>query len=119
MRVRLPLEDAGGVAADVAEALDDIAGVADFLAVGAQQLFAGDDHAAAGGLVAADRAEQIYRLTGDHAGMEAVELAVLVHDPRHDLGVGIDVGGGNVDMVADQIMDAGDELAGQALQLMR
>ncbi len=44
---------------------------------------------------------------------------VGVHDPGHDLGIGVHVGGGNVAVRADHARDFGGIAAGQALQLRR
>ena len=45
-------------------------------------------------------------------------LAVLVHDPGHHVGRRPHVGGGNVDIGADQIVDRVDEPARDPLELM-
>ena len=76
-----------------------------------------DGDAVAGGGLAAGRAVELDRLAGDAGRVEAVELGVLVHDPGHHLGVGADVGGGDVLVGADEVVDLLDELAGQPLEL--
>ena len=111
-------EELGRVRADVAEALDrDAASPCGLRPQPAERLEREDADAAAGRLLAAGDAVQLDRLAGDHAGVEAVVLAVLVHDPGHHLGVGAHVGGGDVDVGADEVVDLVDELAGEPLQL--
>ena len=77
--------------ADVAEALDRVGEVGDLLAQVREQALGGEEQPAAGGRVAAERAAELDRLAGDHAGRVAVELRVLVDDPRHRLRVGAHV----------------------------
>ena len=42
----------------------------------------------------------------------------MVHNPGHDLGIGIDVGGGDVEVQAEGETDALDEFACQAFECM-
>ena len=60
---------------------------------------------------------ELDRLAGDARRVEAVKLGVFVHDPGHHLGVGAHVGGGDVLVGADEVVDLLDELAGQPLEL--
>ena len=53
---------------------------------------------------------QLDRFAGDDARAEAVIFLILVHDPGHDLGVRSHVGRRNVDVGADHVVDAVDEL---------
>ncbi len=77
-----------------------------------------DHHAAARRLAAAERAAHLDRLAGhDRRGGVADVHAVGVHDPRHDLIVGVDVGRGHVLLRADGVDDLGDVAARQRLEL--
>ena len=103
---------------DVAEALDRDGGALD---VEAQVLgrFARDDHhAAAGRLAAAERAAHLDRLAGDDRRRRVADVhGVGVHDPRHDLLVGVDVGRRHVLLGADGVDDLGDVAARERLEL--
>ena len=57
------------------------------------------------------------RLAGDDGRIEAVVLAVLVHDPGHHAMVGAHVGGRDVGVGADDVVDLVDELAREPLEL--
>ena len=104
--VQLP----GGEAADVAEALNRDPNPLDRAPPGVlEELLSDDRHAVAGGALSTERAVQFNRLAGDHGRVVAVELAVLVHDPGHHLGVGADVGRGDVLVRADEVVDLLDE----------
>ncbi len=71
-----------------------------------------------GGVVAALRAAEDERLARDEAGhVVADHLRVLVHHPRHDLGSGVDVGGRNVAVRADEAAEGADPAAGEPLKL--
>ena len=78
-----------------------------------------DDHdAAAGRLAAAERAAHLDRLAGDHRRRRVADVhAVGVHDPRHDLIVGVDVGRGHVLLGSDRVDDFRDVAARQRLEL--
>ena len=81
--------------------------------------FAGDDHhAAAGRLAASERAAHLDRLAGHDGRRRVADVhAVGVHHPRHDLVVGVDVGRRHVLLRADGVDDLGDVAAGQRLEL--
>ena len=115
----LLVQEPGGEAADVAVTLDGEGRAGDRPAEPREHLAGDDRDAVAGGRLAAGRAVQLDGLAGDAGRGEAVELAVLVHDPGHDLGVGADVGGGDVLVRADEVVDLLGEPAGQPLQLAR
>ena len=102
--------------ADVAEALDGDPRARDAAAQPAQQLERETAHAAAGGLVATGNAVIVDGLARDAGRREAVVLVVLVHDPRHHFRRAAHVGGGDVDVGADEIVDRVDEPAGHPLQ---
>ena len=68
---------------DVAEALNRDASLLRLAAKAAEQLQREDADAAAGRLFAAGDAVVLDRFAGDDAGIEAVVLVVLVHDPGH------------------------------------
>ena len=72
--------------------------------------------AAAGRFLAARDAVVLDRLAGDDAGVEAVVLVVLVHDPGHLAVVGAHVGGGDVGVRADHVVNLVDEFAGDPFQ---
>jgi hypothetical protein len=94
------------MAAHVAEALNHVRCIGEGAAMRFQKLFGRDHHAASRGLVTADRAEEFDRFSRDDAWMKSVELGVLVHDPRHHLRVCVHIGCGDVDRIADEIVDA-------------
>ena len=78
------------------------------------------DGATGGGLVAAFGAAQADRLAGDDArDRVALVHRVGVHDPGHDLGVGVDVRGRDVLLGADEDLDLGGEPAGERLELLQ
>ncbi len=105
------------VGADVPEALNDEAAPGNLLVQGLQVLVDGDRHAAPRGLGAAHRPEQIHGLARHHARMEAIDSPVLVHDPRHHLGIGVDVRRRDVRGVADELVQALDKPAGETFEL--
>ena len=77
-----------------------------------------DHHAAAGRLAAAERAAHLDRLAGDDRRRGVADVhAVGVHDPRHDLVVGVDVGRRHVLLGADRVDDLGDVAARQRFEL--
>ncbi len=81
--------------------------------------FARDDHhAAAGRLAPSERSAHLDRLAGHDRGRGVADVhAVGVHDPRHDLIVGVDVGRRDVLVRADGVDDLGDVAARQRLEL--
>lgn len=106
----------GDPTADVTEALDGDGLAGNGLAFGGEPFGKGDEEAAAGGGVPAERATQLERLAGDDAGLPAIELGVFIDDPAHDLGVGAHVGRGHIDVGADHVVDLFDKLASERLQ---
>src|SRR5207253_781065 len=83
------------------------------------RLAAGDEHAVAGGLHAAQRTAQVNRLAGDDAGRGGADVhRVRVHHPRHDLRVGVHVGRGNVALRPDDDADLRGVAAGEPLELL-
>ena len=71
-------------------------------------------------LVAALGAAEADRLAGHDAGHRVAGVhRVGVHHPGHDLGVRVDVGGGDVALRTDQDLDLGREAAGQRLDLLQ
>src|ERR1035441_1962552 len=77
----------------------------------------GKVHAAAGGFVAAQRAAEADRFAGHHAVHRvALVHAVGVHDPRHDLRRGIDVGRRDVLFRTDERQDGRRISPGHAFQ---
>ena len=94
------------VRADVAEALDRDAGVVQPRALLLERRPDAVERAAGGRAVAADRPAERERLAGDDAEHRVADVhRVRVHDPRHHLGVGADVGRGNVLLGADLVDD--------------
>ena len=108
---------AGGVRADIAEALNDDAAAIDGHVEVAQALVADHHHAAPGSLNTAARAADVERLAGDDAGDGAAHVhGVGVHDPGHGLLVGIHVGRGNVFFRPDEVDDLRGVAPGHALE---
>ena len=105
--------------ADVPEALDDDAEAFEVGAGPARPLAHHQADAAAGRLVAPERAADQDRLAGDH-GIDGVTLVHRdrVHDPGHDLRVGVHIRRGDISIGADQNADLGREAASEALQLI-
>jgi hypothetical protein len=86
----------------------------------ARRLAPGDEHAAAGGLDAAERSAQVQRLARDHAGGGAADVhRVGVHHPRHDLRVGIHVRRGNIGVRADDDADLAGVAARDLLEFLQ
>jgi len=110
------VEEAGREGADVAEALQRDAGAGDPPAEAREQLERERAHAAAGGLLAAGDAVVVDRLAGDAGRGEPVVFAVLRHDPGHHVGRGAHVGGRDVDVGSEQVVDRVDEPAGHPLE---
>jgi hypothetical protein len=112
------VEHARADAADVAEALHDHARALDRQAQMAGGLARGDEHAAAGGFLAAQAAAERDRLAGDDAGGGAAAVhREGVHHDRHRHRVGADVGRRDVLVRADDDADLGGVAARDALQL--
>ncbi len=106
-----------GPRADVAEALDDELGGGGGEAERRSCLAEHVDAAAAGSCLAAEGSFEGEGLTGDDRRRVAVELAVLVHHPGHDLGVRVDVRGRDVAGGAEDLLDLVHEGAGDLLEL--
>ena len=64
---------------------------------------------AAGCRLATFRTEQVQWLAGHDAGRESRVLGILVHDPAHDRGVGVDVGRRDVRGRTDDFLHLLDE----------
>ncbi len=112
------MEQLGGDAADIAEALHDDARALDFQAQIARGLDADHEHAAAGRLAAAQRAAQRDRLAGDDAGRRAALVhRIGVHHPRHHLFVGVDVRRRDVLVRSDDDVDFAGIAARHAFEL--
>ena len=75
------------------------------------------DHPASGGGLAAGRAAEVERLAGDDGGGVAVAGREGVHHPRHHLGVGVDVGRGDVAVHAEHVADGVGEPPRHRLEL--
>ena len=79
-----------------------------------------DHHAAAGRFAAAERSAHDDRLAGDDGGFGVADVhAVGVHDPRHDLFVGVDVGRRHVLVGADGVDDFRDVAPRERFQFAR
>src|SRR5690606_34478196 len=110
-------EQAAGRAAHVAETLHGHAGAFDRQAGEPGRLDTDREHAAPGGLDAAERAAQVHRFAGDDAGGGGAHVhRVGVHHPGHDLAAGVDVGGRDVLGRADQDADLAGVAAREAFQ---
>jgi hypothetical protein len=113
-------EQLGRRRAHVAEALHRHARAVQVQADAARRFAPGDEHAAAGGLHAAQAAAQVDGLAGDHAGGGGAGVhRVGVHHPRHDLRVGVHVGRRDVLLRADDDADLAGVAARQPLQLLQ
>src|SRR5216683_3139317 len=78
-----------------------------------------DRHPAAGGLYATERPAHLDRLAGHRRRHRVAEVhGERVHDPRHSLPVGVDVGRRDVAVGADENRDLGREPAGHVLELV-
>src|SRR5512141_173177 len=107
-----------GVLGDVAEALNGGGRQLDLEAQLLEGLPEGVDEAVAGGFRPAERAAHAHRLAGDEAGVfRAVDGFELVEHPEHVLGVGHDVGGGDVAEGADVLGQDPDPAAAETLLL--
>src|SRR5208283_3886395 len=107
----------GGIGAHVAEALHDDARALARQAQLLAGLIAHHHHAAAGGFATSAGAADVDGLSGDDGGDRLPHVhGVGVHHPRHDLFVGVDVGGGDVFFRADEFDQLGGVAAGHALQ---
>ena len=104
--------------ADVAESLDGDGGPVDVEAHVLGRLARDDHHAAAGRLVTAERAAHFERLPRHHRRRRVSDVhAVGVHDPRHHLLVGVDVGSGDVLFGTDGVDDFGNVAARERFEL--
>jgi hypothetical protein len=113
-----PCQQLGGYRADVAKALDRDGGAVDVESQVLRRLARHDRDAASGRLAAPERPAHFDRLAGDDRGFRMADVhAVGVHDPRHHLIVGVDVGRRHILLRPDEIDDFGDVPAGQRLQL--
>jgi hypothetical protein len=112
------LRGARGPRADVAEPLHDDPHAVDGDPEPLSGLGQHHDDPAARRRLAPVRAAERDRLAGDRGGREPVQLPVLVHDPRHHLRVGVDVGRGDVALRPEQVVRLVDELAGDLLELV-
>jgi hypothetical protein len=111
------MEQAGGGATHVAEALHHHARLGHVDAQVARGFATDHEHAAAGGLDTAQAAAQRDRLAGhDAGGGRAFVHGVRVHHPGHGLGVGVHVRGGNVLGRADDDADFRGVAARHALE---
>jgi len=110
----------GGELAGVAEALDRVGRGAPVDVALEARLAHAVDAAARGRVHAPARAAERERLAGDDAGVRGAEHhLVLVHHPRHDLRVGVDVGRRHVARHAEHAADGADVAARQPLLLAR
>jgi len=98
-----------GVAADVSEALNGDSNVFECQAAFAQGLGQHVHDSTAGGRLAAFRTEQVQRLACHDARRKSFVLGILVHDPPHDLGIGVDVGRRDVRVRTNDFLHLLDE----------
>ena len=77
-----------------------------------------DHHSASRRLASPERSAHLDRLAGDDGGRCVADVhAVGVHDPRHHLIVGVDVGRGYVLFGSDGVDDLGDVSSRERLEL--
>src|SRR5262245_2295539 len=99
----------GSDGADVAETLDGDGRFREIETRVLRGFTRRDHHAAAGGFASSERAAELNGLAGDDGGFGVADVhAVGVHDPRHDLIVGVHVRRGYVLFWTDGIDDLGD-----------
>ena len=111
-------EQVGRDRADVAETLNGDRGPFEVETEVLRRFARHDHHAAAGRLAASERPAHLDRLAGDDGRRGVADVhAVGVHDPRHDLVVGVDVGRRDVLLRTDRIDDLGDVAPRQRLEL--
>lgn len=117
----LLLEDLGGPGTDVAEAQHAEGALLGLEAEFGEHFDEGVNDALAGGFFAAERAAVFDGLAGDDGGgiftADVGKEGVGVGDPGHVLGVGADVGRGDVVIRADTVGDGGREATDDALHL--
>ena len=119
-RTRRPasVEEAGGIPADLAEALHRRGGTVDADPARPQRRERNVHDASRRGGGAAERTSEADRLAGGDAEDRVALLhRVGVHHPGHGLLVGADVGGGDVVRGADQRADLAGVAAGHPLEL--
>ena len=88
-----PIQKVRGDRTRVTKALDDYFGFLQRYFEVLARAFDRVEHAAAGGFIAAERAAKAHGLTGDDARDKIpARHAIRIHDPGHDLGIGVDVG---------------------------
>ncbi len=107
------------VRADVAESLDRDPRVDRLAAQPHEHLVRQDADPAPGRFFAPWQPVQFDRFAGDAGGAVAVILGVLIHEPAHHFGIGSHVGGRNVGIGSDDVVDIVDEAACDQLQLAR
>ena len=109
----------GGHTTHVAETLHDDACAIQGQTHVAGSLTGGEEHAAAGGLDAAQRAAQFDRLAGDDTGDGGTLVGRIgVHHPGHDLAVGVHVRRRDVLGRPDDHADLAGVAAGELFQLI-
>jgi hypothetical protein len=111
-------EEPRGRFADVAEALDGDARAVDRDSEPAHRFARDFHHAAAGRVAPAQASAHRHGFPGDDAEHRAPHShGIGVHDPRHHLLVGADVGGGNIAVGAEQQRDLAGVASREALEL--
>src|SRR5579885_2469016 len=116
----LVVEEARRYGAGIAKALDTDARALQGHANTFRRLARDEENAGRGRVVAPLAATDGERLAGDNGGDRvALVHGVGVHDPGHYLGIGVDIGGRNIAMRADNNGDFGRVTTGQAFQFSR
>ena len=103
--------------ADVAETLDRDAGAFQGRAAILQELFRHENDAASGRSFAALAAMKVERFAGHNGRRKSVDLRVLIHHPRHHLGIGVHVRGRDISLRTDFFAETLNELPGHSLHL--
>ncbi len=117
-------KDARRMAAGVAEALYDDAGIVDggeaLDLAGADEVLGAEEDTTRRSRIAAWNAAEVEGLAGDHgeAVLPGVHHLVGVEDPRHRLSIGIDVGGGDVGVWSNVVAQRGNEAPGDPALLV-
>src|SRR5439155_24138665 len=111
------VQELGGVRADVAEALQGDPRLLRLAPQVRKKLEGDDAHAAASRVLAAFDAVMLDRLAGDAGLIEAVILFPLIANPGHLAPRSAHVGGGNVLVRPEDVVNLVDEMPRDPLQL--
>jgi hypothetical protein len=106
--------ETGSEQADVAEALNCHRGPFEAFTEIAQKILSDANNAITRRRLTAFAAVEFNRFARDHCGRKHMESRVMIHDPRHNLRIGVHVRRGYVALRSDFLANPFDELAGDA-----